>query len=363
MRVGVPAEVKSGERRVGLLPAGARALAADGHEVLVERGAGEGAGRPDQAYADAGARVVGVDDAWAADLVVKVKEPVAAEHRHLRDDLTLFTYLHLAADRPLTEALLAAGTTAVAYETVVDAAGRLPLLEPMSEIAGRLAVQLAAQHLLSPYGGPGLLVGGAPGVPAARVLVLGGGAVGTQAALAAVGLRADVTVLEVSGARVRELELLLDGRARVLASDPDVLHEQLTRADVVVGAVLVAGDRAPRLITREDLALLPAGAVLVDVAVDQGGCAGTTRPTTWEQQSYVVDGVTHVCVANLPGGAPRTSTRALTTATAPYVRRLAAGVDAALSLDAGLAAGLNTRAGRLQHAGVARAHPDLATAG
>jgi alanine dehydrogenase len=356
MRIGVVREIKPAERRVALTDAGARALVADGHDVLVERGAGVGSGIPDEDYERAGAKIVSTGDAWAAELVVKVKEPVAAEYDLLSEESVLFTYLHLAADRPLTQALLDHRVTAIAYETVVDDRGELPLLKPMSEVAGRLAAHAAGQYLMHPYGGPGLLLGGSPGVPPAKVTVLGGGVVGTQAASLAVGMRADVTILDTSSRRVRELEEHFGSSAQVLQSAGGPAITALQDADVVIGAVLVPGAAAPKLLSRGDLALLKPGALLIDVAIDQGGCFETSRPTTHDAPTYVVDGITHYCVANMPGAVPRTSTRALTNATLPYVRRLAGlGVDKALERDQGLRSGLNTRAGTITHEAVAAA--------
>ncbi|MEX5269775.1 alanine dehydrogenase [Kocuria sabuli] len=359
MRVAVPREIKPAERRVGLVPAGVTQLVRDGHEVLVETGAGEGSGFDDDSYAAAGAEVVDRHAVWEqAELLVKVKEPVAEEYGFLRPDLTLFAYLHLAADRPLTEALLEAGTTAVAFETVRS--GRaLPLLQPMSEIAGRLAAQSAAHHLQTNAGGPGLLMGGVPGVAAAKVVVIGGGAVGTQAALMSSGLMADVTVLDASGVRVRELTDLVGHRARVLMSDEHVLEEEISGADVVIGAVLVPGAAAPKLVRREHLPLLHDHALLVDVAIDQGGCFETSHPTTYDDPTFEVDGITHYCVANMPGVVPRTASRALANATTPYLRRLARGPEQALAGDPEFAAGLNTAGGTIRHAGVAQAFADL----
>jgi alanine dehydrogenase len=356
MRIGVVKEIKPAERRVALTDDGARALEADGHDVLVESGAGAGAGIPDEYYERAGAKIVSAADAWAAELVVKVKEPIASEYHQLREETVLFTYLHLAADRALTEALVDNRVTAIAYETVVDERGELPLLKPMSEVAGRLAAHAAGQYLMHPYGGPGLLLGGSPGVPPAKVTVLGGGVVGTQAASLAVGMRADVTVLDTSSRRVRELEEHFGSSAQVLQSAGGPTISALQDADVVIGAVLVPGAAAPQLLTRGDLRLLKPGALLIDVAIDQGGCFETSRPTTYDAPTYQVDGITHYCVANMPGAVPRTSTRALTNATLPYVRRLAGlGVDTALDHDPGLRRGLNTRAGAITHDAVAAA--------
>jgi alanine dehydrogenase len=361
IRVGVPTEIKTAERRVALTPAGVELLAGAGHEVTVQSGAGAGAGLPDALYEAAGARLEpDADVVWRdSDLVVKVKEPVEAEYGRLRSDLTLFTYLHLAADRPLTEALVESGTTGVAYETVEDERGGLPLLAPMSEVAGRLAAYAAAHHLRSPEGGPGLLMGGVPGVAPARVLIIGGGVVGTQAARMAVGMEADVTILERSLARIKALDELFQGRATVLASDPETLASSLALADVVIGAVLVPGAAAPRVLTREMLPRLKPGALLVDVAIDQGGCFETSRATTHDDPTYIVDGVVHYCVANMPGSVPTTSTRALTNATLPHVLRLVERMDDGGSWDSALASGLNVADGRITQPAVAAAFPDL----
>lgn len=364
MRVGVVKEIKTKEARVGLTPAGAAVLVRDGHEVLVEQGAGVGAGFGDPLYEQAGAKLVSREETWAdSELLVKVKEPIASEYQFLREDLTLFTYLHLAADRPLTEALLSAGTLSIAYETVQDSTG-LPLLAPMSEIAGRLAAHAAATYLTAPEGGPGLLLGGSPGVAPARVVVIGGGVVGTQAALLALGMQAEVTILDTSARRIRELDVIFGGRARVVVSDPESLGRELAQADVVIGAVLVPGQAAPKVVRREDLAVLKPSALLIDVAIDQGGAFETSRPTTYAEPIYVQDGIRHYCVANMPGGVPQTSTRALTNATFPYLRRLAAqGPVNAINADPALALGVNTGNGQLVHLGVAEAFPDLPTVG
>lgn len=365
MRVGVVKEIKPQERRVALTPAGALELTRAGHEVLVEQEAGVGSGFEDAAYEQAGARIVAsVDEVWkTSELLLKVKEPIAPEYARLNPDATLFTYLHLAPDPDLTEALMQSRTTAIAYETVEDAAGGLPLLAPMSEIAGRLATQAGAYWLQAPYGGNGTLIGGAPGVAPARVLVIGGGAVGTHAARVAVGMGADVTILERSIPRIKHLEELFDGRAvRVLMSDTLTLQRELATSDLVVGAVLIPGAKAPHLIRREDLALMQPGSVITDVAIDQGGCAETSRPTTHAEPTYVVDGIVHYCVANMPGAVPRTSTRALTNATLPYVLRLASGVDAALAADPGLARGLNVKGGEIVNAEVAAAYQEIRSA-
>ncbi len=359
MRISVVREIKPQEARIGLTPAGVLELTRRGHTVFVEAGAGAGAGYDDGEYLDSGARLVSQAEAWeSAELMVKVKEPVAEEYRYLRDDLTLFTYLHLAADRALTEALVEAGTLAIAYETVQDHTG-LPLLTPMSEVAGRLAAHAAAAQLTVHEGGPGLLLGGVPGVAPCRVLVIGGGVVGTQAAKIALGMQAEVTVLDTSPRRIRELDELFGGSVRVLMSDTATVGTELSSADVVVGAVLVPGRAAPKVVTRDQLSLLKPTTLLIDVAIDQGGAFETSRPTTYAEPTFEVDGIRHYCVANMPGGVPRTSTRALTNATLPYVLRLADGVEDALGGDQALGRGVNTRGGRILVDGVAAAFPDL----
>jgi alanine dehydrogenase len=358
MQIGVVKEIKPAERRVALTPAGAHELVSAGHQVLIERGAGNGAGFDDAAYQLAGAQIVAqAAEVWSESrLLLKVKEPIEPEYSLLHDQLTLFTYLHLAPNRPLTEALLSAGTTAIAYETVEDARGHLPLLAPMSEVAGRLAAQAGAYFLQAPFGGPGVLIGGVPGVAPAKVLVIGGGVVGTHAARVAVGMGAEVTILERSIDRLIELEQLFDGRARCLMSDAHTLELGLREADLVIGAVLIPGALAPKLVTREMLALLRPHSVLVDVAIDQGGCFATSHPTTHTDPTYVIDGIVHYCVANMPGAVPATSTRALTNATLPYVRKLAdLGAEQALSADPGLALGLNVAGGEIVYAPVAEA--------
>lgn len=360
MRISVVAEIKPQEARVGLTPAGASDLVRRGHDVAVETGAGVKAGYLDEQYIVAGAQIVSQEDAWAsAELLVKVKEPIASEYRFLRPDLTLFTYLHLAADRALTEALIESGTLGIAYETVQDETG-LPLLTPMSEIAGRLAAQAAAHHLTREGGGPGVLLGGSPGVAPCRVVVIGGGVVGTQAALLATGLQAEVTILDMSPVRIRQLDEQFGGRVRVLMSDAATVEHELAQADVVIGAVLVPGRAAPKVITREQLRILRPGSLLIDVAIDQGGAFETSRPTTYEAPIFEVDGIRHYCVTNMPGAVPRTATHALTNATLPYIRRIAdLGVDAALEGSSALARGVNTRGGRIKYPGVAAAFPDL----
>lgn len=349
MRVGVVREIKPGERRVGLTPAAARELVSRGHEVLVETRAGEGVGLADGRYVDAGAVLArSPEEVWErADLLLKVKEPVAAEFRRLRPGLTLFTYLHLAADPELVGALVDSHVDAIAYETVTDGQGRLPLLEPMSTIAGRLAAHAGNGLLMATQGGPGILAEGAPGVQPARFLVIGGGTAGTAAGVLAAAMGAEVTVLERDQRRIRELDERWGSALRVLSSDEDTIRRQLEVADVVIGAVLVPGARAPRLVTREMLATMKRGAVLVDVAIDQGGCFETSRPTTHDEPTYEVDGIRHYCVANMPGAVPVTATAALVSATLPYVLALADGPGEALAADPGLASGLNVSGGRL----------------
>jgi alanine dehydrogenase len=358
MRVGVVKEIKPDEYRVALTPAGARELVQHGHEVLVEAGAGEGSAFPDAAYAAVGARLVPVDEVWAeAQLLLKVKEPLPVEYPLIREHLVLFTYLHLAASRDLTQALIDTGAACVAYETVETDSGALPLLAPMSEIAGRLGAQAGAHFLEKPLGGRGLLLGGVAGVAPGKVLVLGGGVVGYNAALIALGLGANVTILEKSIDRMRHLEEILSGRVSLVMSSTLEIEESLADADVVIGAVLVPGARAPKLITRELLKEMKQGSVLVDVAIDQGGCAETSRPTTHTEPVYVVEGVTHYCVANMPGAVPVTSTKALTNATLPYVEALADhGLAEAAARDPALARGLNVYAGRITCEAVAQAH-------
>src|SRR5205809_5952110 len=302
MKIGVAKEIKSDEYRVALTPAGARELADAGHDVLVEQGAGEGSAFPDGAYEAVGAQIVSVDDVWAdAELLLKVKEPVASEYGRLREGLVLFTYLHLAADEELTRALMESGTSAVAYETVETSNRALPLLAPMSEIAGRLAAQAGAYFLEKPLGGRGLLLGGVPGVAPGQVVVIGGGMVGYNAAVIALGLGAKVTIVERSVDRMRHLEEILSGRVSLLMSSSLQIEESVAEADVVIGAVLIPGALAPKLITREMVGEMKDGSVLCDVAIDQGGCSETSRPTTHSDPVYVVDGITHYCVASMPG--------------------------------------------------------------
>src|SRR5215510_5918352 len=358
MKIGVAKEIKSDEYRVALTPAGARELADAGHDVLVERGAGVGSAFPDDVYEAVGAQIVSVDDIWDdAELLLKVKEPIASECDRLRQGLVLFTYLHLAADKGLTEALVESRITAVAYETVETGNRALPLLAPMSEIAGRLAAQAGAYFLEKPLGGRGLLLGGVAGVAPGKVVVIGGGMVGYNAAVIALGLGANVTILERSVDRMRHLEEILSGRVSLLMSSSLQIEESVQDADVVIGAVLIPGALAPKLITREMVAAMKEGSVLADVAIDQGGCAETSRPTTHSEPVYVVDGVTHYCVANMPGAVPITSTKALTNVTLPYVEAIADdGLAEAVARDPSLAHGVNVLDGKVTYRAVAEAH-------
>ena len=357
MQVGVPKEIKVHEYRVGLVPATVRELTARGHQVLVEQGAGQGVGYDDGAYAAAGATIVpDAASAWRADLVVKVKEPQPAEFPYLRPELTLFTYLHLAPDPRQAQALVDSGCTALAYETVTDAVGGLPLLAPMSAVAGRMAVQVGAHWLEKAQGGRGVLLGGVPGVPAAHVVVLGAGVVGSHATRVAVGLGAEVTVLDLSLSKLEALDREYPGRVRTVAATRETIEAYAVRADLLVGAVLVPGAAAPRLVDRDRVGKMKAGSVSVDVALDQGGCVETSRPTTHADPTYVVDGVIHYGVANMPGAVPRTSAQALNNATRPFVLALAdKGWRQATADDPHLAAGLNVNAGRIVHGAVAAA--------
>ena len=358
MKIGVAKEIKTDEYRVALTPAGARELVQRGHEVMIENGAGEGSSFADSAYRGAGARIANVDDVWAeSELLLKVKEPIASEYGRLREGLVLFTYLHIAADEPLTRALVDSGIAAVAYETVETDSGGLPLLAPMSEIAGRLAAQAGAYFLEKPLGGRGLLLGGVPGVAPGRVVVIGGGMVGYNSAVIALGLGANVTILERSLDRMRHLEEVLSGRVSLVMSSSLQIEESVREADVVIGAVLIPGAVAPKLITREMVRGMKEGAVLADVAIDQGGCAETSRPTTHSEPVYTVEGVTHYCVANMPGAVPITSTKALTNATLPYVEAIADhGLREAVARDPALARGVNVLDGKVTYEAVADAH-------
>jgi alanine dehydrogenase len=358
VKIGVAKEIKTDEYRVALTPAGARELVQRGHEVTIESGAGDGSSFADSAYEGAGARIANVEDVWAeSELLLKVKEPIAPEYGRLREGLVLFTYLHIAADEPLTRALVDSGITAVAYETVETDSGGLPLLAPMSEIAGRLAAQAGAYFLEKPLGGRGLLLGGVPGVAPGRVVVIGGGMVGYNSAVIALGLGANVTILERSLDRMRHLEEVLSGRVSLVMSSTLQIEESVRDADVVIGAVLIPGAVAPKLITREMVRGMKDGAVLADVAIDQGGCAETSRPTTHSEPVYTVEGVTHYCVANMPGAVPITSTKALTNATLPYVEAIADhGLAEAVARDPALARGVNVLDGKVTYEAVADAH-------
>ena len=358
MRIGVPREIKTNENRVALVPAGAEALVEAGHTVVVERGAGDGSGFEDQAYVDAGAEILPDADAvWAqADMIMKVKEPIAPEWPRMRRGQTIFTYFHFAADEELTRAHLASGATCIAYETVELPSRELPLLTPMSEVAGRMAVQEGAKYLEKLYGGRGVLLGGVPGVLPAKVVILGGGVVGINAAKMAAGLGAHVVILDVSLERLRYLSDVMPANVQLLHSNRFAILEQIRDADLVIGGVLIPGAKAPKLIRREDLRSMRNGAVIVDVAVDQGGCVETIRPTTHENPTYVVDGVIHYGVANMPGAVPRTSTLALTNATLPYATQLAnKGWKRALCENASLRKGLNIVDGTVVYPAVAEA--------
>nr|WP_274637508.1 alanine dehydrogenase [Microbacterium bovistercoris] len=362
MRISVPTEVKNNEYRVALTPAGVHDLTAAGHKVFVQRGAGEGSSMPDAEYADAGATLLDdPDEVWArAELLLKVKEPIADEYGRFRDDLVLFTYLHLAADRPLTDRLLADGVTAIAYETVQLPGGGLPLLAPMSEVAGRLAPMVGAHTLMRSSGGRGLLMSGVPGTRPSRVTIIGGGVAGANSAVIAAGLGADVTVFDTNVQRLRQLDDHFQGRVKTAASNPLDLDHAVVDSDLVIGSVLIPGSKAPKLVTNEMVARMRSGSVLVDIAVDQGGCFADTHPTTHDDPTFGVHETVFYCVANMPGAVPNTSTSALTNATLPYIRQIARhGWRDAMRADAALAAGLNTVHGRVANAGVAAAH-DLA---
>jgi alanine dehydrogenase len=358
VRVGVPTEIKVDEYRVAITPAGVRELSSHGHEVIVQAGAGEGSAMHDDQFRAQGAQIVPDADTVfvEADMVVKVKEPQPEEVSKLREGQTLFTFLHLAAEPELATGLLASGATCIAYETVEDGAGRLPLLSPMSEVAGKIATQAGAFMLEKPLGGRGILLGGVPGVAAATVLVIGGGVVGMNAAFIAIGMEADVFVFDRSIDRLRELDIAFAGRASTVYSSTLAIEEMLPLADLVIGAVLIHGGRAPHVITREQLKLMRRHAVLVDVSIDQGGCFETSRPTTHSNPTFEVDEITHYCVTNMPGAVPITSTHALTNATLPYLIELAdLGVEEALERDVGLRLGLNVRNGQITHPAVAEA--------
>ena len=352
MKIGLPKEIKDNEYRVGLTPAGVQALSDAGHDLYVQKSAGEGSGFSDEQYLAAGATMLDTaDQVWdTGEMIVKVKEPIAPEYPRMRENHLLFTYLHLAPEFELTKQMLDRKVTGVAYETITDKHGRLPLLTPMSEVAGRMSVQVGATYLEKMNGGRGILLGGVPGVPAANVVIIGGGIVGTEAAKMAVGLGAHVTIIDRNLDRLRELDDIFLSKVQTLASSRYAIEEAISHADLVIGAVLIVGAAAPKLVTREMLKIIPNGAVLVDVAVDQGGCFETTRATTHSNPTYYEEGVLHYCVANMPGAVPRTSTFALTNATLPYALALAnKGFEKAIRDDSGLAEGVNTFAGKLTY--------------
>jgi alanine dehydrogenase len=358
MIIGVPKEVKDHESRVGITPAGVRALVDAGHKVLVEHGAGSLSSFPDHEYEAVGAQIIAnAADVWSgANMVVKVKEPVETEYVHFRPGLLLFTYLHLAPLRALTDALLKNKVTGIAYETVRDKAGTLPLLTPMSEVAGRLSVQVGAAYLEKEHGGRGVLLGGVPGVTPGNVCIIGGGIVGTNAAKIALGMGAKVTLLDLNLNRLRELDDIFGGRLYTVASNSYNLARAVCEADLVIGGVLIPGAAAPKIVTRAMVEKMKKGAVIVDVAIDQGGCIETARPTTHSDPSYLVNGVVHYCVTNMPAAVPNTSTLALTNATFPYVLKLARlGAADAIRDDKGIAEGVNTLDGKLTYAAVAQA--------
>jgi alanine dehydrogenase len=358
MIIGLPKEIKDNEYRVGLTPAGVRAFTDAGHKVVVETSAGDGSGFEDALYKRAGGTILeSAEDVWQqGEMIVKVKEPIEPEYLRMRGGQLLFTYLHLAPDPVLTRQLLDCKVIGIAYETITDKRGGLPLLTPMSEVAGRMAIQVGSHYLEKMSGGRGILLGGVPGVPAARVVIIGGGVVGTNAAKIAVGMGAHVTIIDSNLDRLRELDDIFLSKIATLASSAYMIHDAVSQADLIVGAVLVPGAAAPKLVTRGMLKDVPNGAVIVDVAVDQGGCIETTHPTTHSHPTFYVEGVLHYCVANMPGAVPRTSTFALTNATLPYALKLAnLGFVDAVARDAGLKAGVNTYSGRLTYEAVAQA--------
>lgn len=359
MHVGIPRELKNHEYRVAITPAGARELTLAGHEVLLESGAGEGSSFPDSAYVDAGVRILpAADDVWAqADLVLKVKEPIPEEFHRMRQGQVLFTFLHLAADRNVTEALMRSGITAIAYETIELPDGRLPLLAPMSEVAGRMAPQIGAHLLEREQGGRGVLMGGIPGVAGARVVVIGAGMAGQNSARISQGMEAEVIVLDTNIDKLRTLDDVYGNRIKTLMSNRTVIEEVVQSADLVIGSVLIPGAKAPKLITKRTVSNMRKGAVFVDIAIDQGGCSETSHVTTHDNPTYIVDGVVHYCVGNMPGAVPHTSTHALTNVTLPYVMKLAgAGIRAAIIEDDAFARGVNTWNGTLTNEPVADAH-------
>lgn len=358
MRVGIPTEIKNNENRVAITPAGVHELVRRGHEVFIEAGAGNGSGFTDEAYVAEGATMLATaDEVWAkGDLLLKVKEPIAAEYHRMRDGQVLFTYLHLAASRECTDALIKSGTTAIAYETVQLPNRALPLLQPMSEVAGRLSAQIGAFQLMKSEGGAGVLMGGVPGAPKAKVVVIGGGVAGEHAATVALGMQADVTVIDISLPKLRELDARFGGVVKTRVSTAYEIADQLKDADLVIGSVLIPGEKAPKLVTDAMVAKMKPGSVLVDIAIDQGGCFEHSRPTTHDNPTYQVHNSIYYCVANMPGAVPATSTRALTNATLPYVIALAdKGWKDALRADESLAKGLNVHAGQVTYPGVAQA--------
>jgi alanine dehydrogenase len=355
MLIGLPKEIKSDEYRVAMLPSGVEDLTQSGHRVLVERGAGAGSGIADEDYAACGAEIVQSHaDVFAADIVIKVKEPLAAEWPLLRRGQVLFTYFHFAADEQLTRNVLESGVSAVAYETLKGRSGDLPLLTPMSEVAGRMSIQQGAKFLERPQEGRGILLGGVPGVEPAHIAILGGGVVGKNAARIAAGFQADVVLLDVNVERLRYLDDIMPPNVNTLFSDRHNIREQLRKADLIIGGVLIPGARAPRLVTADDLKIMKPGAVVIDVCIDQGGCFETSRPTTHSAPTYLVDGILHYCVTNMPGAVGRTSTYALCNVTFPYLKRIASeGLQAACQRDPGLAAAVNMRDGRITNQAVA----------
>ncbi len=362
MRIAVPTEIKTQEFRVAVTPVSVDELVRAGHEVFVQAGAGLGSSMPDEAYQRAGATILPTaEETWAAgEMVMKVKEPIASEYGLLREDLVLFTYLHLAANEPLTQALLDAGTTAIAYETVQTDSGLLPLLYPMSEVAGCLAPAVGSQALLKASGGRGVLMGGVGGVPNAKVVVLGGGTAGQNAANVAMGMGADVTILDTDLSKLRQTFWRYENRVAGVMSTAMAVREHLRDADLVIGSVLLPGEKAPKLVTNEMVAEMKPGSVLVDIAIDQGGCFEDSRPTTHDDPTFTVHNSLFYCVANMPGAVPNTSTWALANATLPFAKRLAGlGWEGALASDAALAKGLNVHGGVLRNAGVSHAFPDL----
>jgi alanine dehydrogenase len=362
MRVGIPTEIKNNENRVAITPAGVHELVRRGHEVFIQAGAGIGSGFEDSDFIAQGAKMLATaEEVWATgDLLLKVKEPIKAEYKLMRRDQVLFTYLHLAASRECTDALLSSGTTAIAYETVQLPNRSLPLLQPMSEVAGRLSAQIGAYQLMKNEGGRGVLMGGVPGAPKAKVVVIGGGVAGEHAATMALGMQAEVTVIDISLPKLRELDARFGGHVRTRVSTALEIAEQLKDADLVIGSVLIPGEKAPKLVTDEMVKKMKPGSVLVDIAIDQGGCFENSRATTHDDPTYKVHNSIYYCVANMPGAVPATSTRALTNATLPYVLALAdKGWKAALAADESLAKGLNVHDGKVTYSGVSHAFPEL----